>query len=275
MFPNMIPERRNSKENEGGGENSFGQLWYGNMYNLMCCGRLITTNQKWNNCGFVSSEWCSYQHFRRFISWENSYHHRTYRGHLPSFLHDRTKVWGGTAKQICNKQTTNISSIKFCCFTQEFKQDSFFKFWRTLNAPFSQSCKKKQKNLSNKVGVLTVYAEKHIFEFSLRILQQQWQTATWQASHLWLFAWFSQGASVAHWLAKEAQRSKRSERYFPFIFSSKELFFCTQTGTENPLPGAPTPQVSNTPVKLFLFVSALKCVYFFGCCSWKSHWLCL
>lgn len=71
---------------------------------------------------------------------------------------------------------------------------------------------KTKQDLSNKADFLTVGAEKHIFESSLRISAQQWQTATWQASHLWHSAWFSQGASVAHWLAKEAQKSKRSER---------------------------------------------------------------
>lgn len=118
-----------------------------------------------------------------------------------------------------NKHATNSTatfhmlSPKFNCFTLKFEKNSdkiLSEVWRTLHAPFPHSCK--NRDLSNKADALTVGAEEHIFEFSLRILARQWQTATWQASHLWHFAWFSQGASVAHWLAKEVQRSKRSER---------------------------------------------------------------
>lgn len=197
-----------------------------------------------NHCEFVSSEWCSYQHLRRIVSWENSYHHRTYGGHLPSVLHDCTEVWRGTAKVTNSAALFNLLSIKFWCFAQEFKWKSYFEVWRTR-----YSGKKSNKNnliktcqikwvFSQSVLRNTAYC---IFEFSLRISQQQWQTATWQASHLWLFAWFSPAASVAHWLAKEAQRSKRSERYFPFILSSRKLFLRAQTGTESLLPGALTP----------------------------------
>lgn len=122
----------------------------------------------------------------------------------------------------------------------------------------------------------TVDTEKqHILEISLRILPQQWQTATWQASHLWHFAWFSRGASVAHWLAKEAQRSKKSERYesfsfFFFMLQQEVVFFCTQTSTENSLPGTLTPWVSNTQVKIFLFFSALN--YMKLCVCFLEGW---
>lgn len=68
----------------------------------------------------------------------------------------------------------------------------------------------------------------------------RWQTALWQASHLWLSGLFSQGASVVHWLAKEAPKSKRLERYksFPICFQSEGFFFLKESAqADKNLPG--------------------------------------
>lgn len=63
--------------------------------------------------------------------------------------------------------------------------------------------------------IYLVFVEKHDSEMLFlfcRISARRCQTAVWRASRPWHCAWFSQGASVAPWLAKEVPKSKRSER---------------------------------------------------------------
>lgn len=137
--------------------------------------------------------------------------------------------------------------------------------------------RKRKRALSNKADVLTVGAE-NIFlnspsgHYRSNDKQQRDKQATCDTSPgfprepVWLTDWQRR---------LQDQRDQGGRSPFLFLFSTRKLFFCTQTGTENLLPAALTPQVSDTPVRLFLFFSACKCVYFFDGCSWKSHWLCL
>ncbi len=53
------------------------------------------------------------------------------------------------------------------------------------------------------------------------------------------------------------------EVWVPFCFIFLHLFFCSWTSRKDILSSAQARQISKTQVKLFLFFSALKCVYFF------------
>lgn len=55
-----------------------------------------------------------------------------------------------------------------------------------------------------------------------------------------------------------------------FHVAAGSCFFCTQTSTENSLPGTLTPWVSNTQVKIFLFFSALN--YMKLCVCFLEGW---
>lgn len=143
------------------------------------------------NCVFVFSEWRSHQHIGGIIPREDRHHHGSHRGNLQSFRHDCAEVWGGLPKQIY------------------ILQHPFFVGTGGIERPFAP------KPACVTFDFVIVYVEKHDSEMLFlfcRISARRCQTAVWQASRPWHCAWFSQGASVAPWLAKEVPKSKRSER---------------------------------------------------------------
>lgn len=64
------------------------------------------------------------------------------------------------------------------------------------------------------------------------------------------------------------QRDQRGTSPLSFLtFYHKVVFLCPHRDIKPAPSRAPTRQVSNTQVKLFLYLSASKCVHFLGYCS--------